>query len=309
MVGAAPAAGSIRIGLLVHRELEPAQGALRSGLEAMGHAADRIEIVGRFAQGELARLPGLAREIVDAAPACIVAVGAVGANAVRDLTRMIPIVFSIVLDPVRAGFAATMERPGGNVTGITNFDPAQAHAQFELLRECMPRLARVALLSDANAPRAAAGGLNPLEAANEAAARRLGIEPILLRISGSTPDLDATFDELARQDAQVLLALEVPAVILHGRSIAASATARRIPTMFPGGFAASGAMLAFGTTILDTLPLLAPMVERILKGASPGDIPVQVVSRRELVVNLAAARAAGVNLPPAVLARADRVNG
>jgi putative tryptophan/tyrosine transport system substrate-binding protein len=142
----------------------------------------------------------------------------VGAQAAKKASTTIPIVFVGAIDPIAIGFATTLERPGGNVTGITSFDPKQAIKQFELLREVTPKLARLAILSDEDIPRA--DGWNPLEKANDAAARALGLGPQWLKVKGPTPDLEGVFKAMKDEGAEALVVLDVPVPIIHQKRIA-----------------------------------------------------------------------------------------
>jgi|ERR1700730_92247 putative ABC transport system substrate-binding protein len=141
-----------------------------------------IVIEGRFAHGNLDRIPEFAAELVGLNVDVIVSLGALGAHAARKVSSNVPIVFVGVIDPIAVGFAATLERPGGNVTGITSFDSQQARKQFELLKQVVPNLSRVAILSDEDIPRV--DGWNPLERANDAAAQATGVQPQWLKVKG-----------------------------------------------------------------------------------------------------------------------------
>jgi putative ABC transport system substrate-binding protein len=137
--------------------------AIRQGFAQLGYVEGKTLVLEpRFARGQFAKVPELAKELVDLDVDVIVAAGAVGVSAAKNATSKIPIVFSAVLDPVPLGYAASLERPGGNITGITSFDPQQASKQFEVLKEVLPKLSRVAILSDENIPRAQ-DGWNPFE--------------------------------------------------------------------------------------------------------------------------------------------------
>jgi putative tryptophan/tyrosine transport system substrate-binding protein len=157
---------------------------LRQDFAKLGYVEGKnIMFEPRFARGQFDRVPALAAELVALNVDVIVAVGAIGVEAARKATAQIPIVLAAVLDPVALGYAATLERPGGNITGIISFDPQQATRQFEILKEVVPNLARVAILSDQDIPRPDGG--NPLERANDAAARALGLRPQWLRVRGA----------------------------------------------------------------------------------------------------------------------------
>jgi putative ABC transport system substrate-binding protein len=203
---------------------------------------------------------------------------------------------------------ATLQRPGGNLTGISNFDAQQPASQFALLREVFPKLERVAILSDEEIPHSPTDpGWNPLERANDTAARALGLLPQMLRVRGPTPDLDGVFATVQRDRLDALLVLDVPVTFVHRQRIAELATAHRVPTMFPGGYANAGGLISFGTSADDMFPRMAGYVDRILKGANPGELSIEVITRRELIVNVRTAREIGVALPSEVVRRADHV--
>jgi putative ABC transport system substrate-binding protein len=145
-----------------------------------------------------------------------------------------------------------------------------------------------------------------LERANDTAARASGLTPQWLRVKGPKPDLDAAFAAMRSERAEVLLVLEVPVTVLNFKSIAELAAEQRMPTMFPGGWENQG-LITFGTSINDAVPRVAAYVDRILKGDKPAEMPVEVVARQELVINLKTPKAIGVTIPPELLKRATRV--
>ena len=261
----------------------------------------------RFPEGKLDRLPGFAAEFVALGVDVIVAFGGPPTNAARKATTTIPIVFALVADPVAIGVAATLERPGGNITGVTNNDTDLANRHMSLLKELMPKLARVAILSDPNIPGADGTGLAPIERTNVAAARAAGITPQLLKVSSPNPDLEGAFKAMAGGGAEALVVLEVPSVFNIAKSVAELSRARRLPTMLWGGQGDAGALMSYGTSFAATYPRVPIYVDRVLKGAKPAEMAIEVVSKRELVVNLKTARELGLTVPPKLLKRADRV--
>jgi putative ABC transport system substrate-binding protein len=287
----------------------PALEALRQGLGQLGYVEGRnIVIEARSAQGQLDRLPDLAAELVRLNVDVIATVGGPASRAAQKATTQIPVVFSIVTDPIALGLVTAYERPGGNVTGITSLDPQQAGKQFELLKEAVPKLARVAILSDQDIPGIDADrGLAPIERANDTAARALGLEPQILKLKGPTPDLDGAFAAMIKERAGALLILEVPVTFFHRKRIAELASTHRLPTMFARDWADAGGLITYGTSIFDAVPRMSHYVDKILKGTKPGDLPVEVVTRRELVFNLKTAREIGVTIPAELLRRADQV--
>jgi putative ABC transport system substrate-binding protein len=306
-----PAAQEIklpRVGVIANGGPDSVFEALRQSFAQLGYVEGRnIVIEARFARGNLDRVPELVAELVGLNVDVIASLGAVGAEAAQKANTKIPIVFVGAIDPVAVGFATTLERPGGNVTGITSFDPQQATKQFELLRQMIPNLDRVAILSDEDVPRV--DGWNPLEKANDTAARALGLRPQWLKVKGPVPDLEGAFAAMKNERAEALLVLDAPVPIIHQKRIAELAATNRLPTMFLGGrrMSEAGGLIAYGTGLLDTLPRIPVYVEKILGGAKPGDLPIEVLTRHVLIFNLKTARTIGMTIPTELLTRADRV--
>lgn len=293
------------IGVMVHRGRDALFNAFVKSLAEHGYVdGETIALEPRFAEGVLERTTGFAEDLVACKVDLIVAIGAVGARAAQRATNQIPIVYSIVLDPVEAGFAAALDRPGGNMAGVTNYDPDLAVEQLTLLKKAVPDLKRLAILSDVDIPRP--GGWNPLERSNEIAARSLGLEPQWVRIKGPTPDRAAAFQAMVDGGAQALQVLEVPVILADFQSIAALAIEHRLPAMFPGGWQHDG-LMAYGTSLLQTVPELPTLIGFILNGAKPGDVPVRHVRQHRLRLNLATARKIGQDVSREVVARASEV--
>ena len=298
-----------RVGVLLNRtNPSPETESLRAGLAQLGYIeGTNIVYEIRAAEGQLDRLPGFAAELVGKGVDVLVTYGGPPTNAARNATKTIPIAFALVADPVAIGAAAALERPGGNLTGVTNSDPDLPVRQMALLKEMMPKLSRVAIFSDADIPGADASGLAPIDRANAAAARAAGFTPQVLKLRGPKPDFDAAFKAMASEGAEALVALEVPAVFAISRTVAELATARRIPTMLWGGQGEAGGLMSYGTSYTSTYPRVPVYVDRILKGAKPADTPIEVFSRHQLVINLKTARELGLTVPAELLKRADRV--
>jgi ABC-type uncharacterized transport system substrate-binding protein len=281
---------------------------LKQGLARLGYVeGTNIVFEARFAEGKLDRLPAFAAELVALGVDVIAAYGGPPTNAARRATTTIPIVAALVADPVALGFAATLARPGGNVTGVTNHDAELAIRQLRILKEVFPKLERVAFLSDGDIPGADASGFAPIERSNLAAAATMNITPQVLKLRGPTPDFDTAFSDMVSQKAEALVILEVPVPFRYRERIAELAAARRIPTMFWGGASNAGGLMSYGTSFTDAYPVMPLVVDRILKGAKPADMPFEVIARREFVVNLNIARELGVTIPGEVLKRADRI--
>ena len=271
----------------------------RQGLDELGYVDGRdVVIETRWADGRIDQLPALAAELVGLKVDIIVGVGAVVARAAKSATTTIPVVMAVVIDPVANGLVANLERPGGNLTGLTTFDPQEARKKLELLKEVVPGLARVAILGD-QALRDTKG--------HEEQARAMGLQPQSLKIAGASPDLQGVFQAMERSRADALLVLELPATVAHRRRIGELAAQQRLPTLFAGGSSDAGGLLAYGTRVTKAARRLAAYVDRIVKGAQPADLPFEVVVRPELIVNLKTAQEIGVTIPPEVLKRADRV--
>ncbi|WP_231942747.1 ABC transporter substrate-binding protein [Cupriavidus taiwanensis] len=286
----------------------PVLEGLRHGLAQLGYVEGADVIYdARFAEGMLERLPELAVELVGKGVDVIATYGGLATNAARKATTTVPIVASIVADPVAIGVAATLERPGGNITGATNNDPELPSRQFEILLSVIPRLERVAILSDSDIPGIDTNGLAPIERANVAAARTAGMIPQVLKLRGPNPDLEGAFDAMRTGRAQALVALEVPSPLAERKRIAAFATKRLLPTMFWGAAEDSGGLLSYGTSVSANFPRLPAIIDLIFKGAKPADTPFEVVSRRELAINLKTDRELGLTIPPELLKRANRV--
>ncbi len=306
---AQPASKVVKAGVLINGGPGPAVDVLRREFARLGYGEGQgFVLEPRYAHGQLDRLPGLAADLVQSGVDVILALGGPAARAATQATSGIPVVFSIVTDPVALGLVAGLERPGGNATGITSLDPGQADRQFDLIRAVFPKLGRVGILSDATIPGADANGLAPIDRANVMAARRVGIEPMLRKVAGGiSPDYAVALDSMIADGAEALLVLEVPMPLRDGKTVAGLATARRLPTVFPGGQAGTGGLIAYGTSVLDTWPRLPAIADRILKGAKPAELPVETLTRREFVINLGTARALGLTFPDAILKRADRI--
>lgn len=300
-----------RVGVLVlgggPELIEP----IRGGLAQLGYIEGKnIVLEIRSAQGQLGRVKELLAELIGLDVNVLVTVGAVGALVARKATQKIPIVFTAVVDPIPR-LVASLERPGGNVTGIIAYDSEQATRQFELLKEAIPNVSRVALLSDQDLPTtlpdgSPAEGRNGFERSYVMAARAVGLQPSLFFVKGPT-DVEDAFSAMKKERADALVILETPATIFNAKRIGEAATLQKVPAMFPGGLSSAGGLITYGTTISDTLPRIPGYVDKILKGAKPGEIPIEVITRRELIFNLKTAREIEVTIPPGLLKRAERI--
>jgi putative tryptophan/tyrosine transport system substrate-binding protein len=297
-----------RVGMLSNWGPGPVFDGLKGDLARLGYVEGKnIAFEARFPEGQLERLPGFAAELVGLGVDVIATYGGPPTNAAWKATKTIPIVAAILADPVGVGFAATLERPGGNITGITSDDPSLGTRQYEILKQMLPKLMRVAILSDSDIPGADASGLAPIERANAAAARAAGITPHVLKVRGPNPDFEASFNTMVAEKAEALVVLQVPATFVHAKRIADLATELRLPTMLWNGASDSGALVTYGTSFTDTFAGVPNFIDKILKGAKPADMPFEVITRREFVINLKTARVLGLTVPAELLKGAERV--
>jgi putative tryptophan/tyrosine transport system substrate-binding protein len=275
--------------------------AFRQGLADLGYVEGRnIAIEPRFAEGQYERFPALLAELVRLKVDIIAVTGAVTARAAKKAVTDIPIVFAVVVDPVADNVVPNLERPGGYLTGTTSFDPQQAKKQLELLKEAIPGLRRVTLLGDQGVSEA-------LIKASEAQAQAMGLQTLRLRVAAPNPDLEGAFVAIREEHADALLVLEEPVVGVHAKRIAELAARDRLPSMFAPSRVGAGGLIAYGTSQLESIRRMAAYVDKVLKGAKPGELPVERVAPYELIVNLTTAREIGVTIPPEVLKRANQV--
>jgi putative tryptophan/tyrosine transport system substrate-binding protein len=289
-----------RIGIIIAGSEPPIEG-FKEGLGELGLVEGRnIHFELRVAQGQLDRLADFATEMVGLNVDVIAVIGAVTVRAARAATASVPIVFAVVVEPIGDRLAANLERPGGNVTGVTSFDPQQARTQLEFLRAVSPGLERVAILSDL-------GVSECLSNSNRQAAHDLGLQPQVIRVNGPAPDYEAVFLAIEGERAGALVVLEEPINAACRQQIAGLAAARRLPTVFPREQVDAGGLIAYGTSLREAARHMARYVDKILKGASPGDLPIEAALHHELIVNLQTARKLGVIVPPELLKSADQV--
>lgn len=278
----------------------PLFDAFRQGLAELGYVEGKnIIIESRFADGQYERFPALIDELVGLKVDVLVVTGAVTARAAKKTVTDIPIIFAMVVDPVADNVVPSLEHPSGNLTGVTSFDPQQPTKQFDLLREVVPGLKRVAIVGDQ-------GVSESLIKASEEQAHVLGLQCQLLRLTATT-DLEGTFAAIKRDHADALLVLEEPVLGVRAPKIAELAAKDHLPTLFPPSRVAAGGLLNYGTSQVEAIRRMAEYVDKVLKGAKPSDLPVEAITRYELIVNQRTAREIGATIPPEVLKRADRV--
>jgi putative ABC transport system substrate-binding protein len=279
-------------------------GAFRQGLRDLGYIeGQNITIEWRFAEGRLERLPELAAELVRLKVDVIVAGGgSLIARAAKTATGTIPIVMTNVEDPVATGLVASLARPGGSVTGLTALVRDLSAKRLQLLKEAVPNVSRVAVLWNSAYPEKAREFDE-----TQAAAQAFAIQLQALKIR--RPDeIDAALDAAINERAGALITLPDPLTNTHGPRIVAQALKQRLPTMFTQRPPVdAGGLISYGPSYVDLFRRAAGYVDRILKGARPGDLPVEQPTKFELVINLKTAKALGLTIPPSVLLRADEV--
>jgi putative tryptophan/tyrosine transport system substrate-binding protein len=278
--------------------------AFRQGLYETGFAeGQNVTIEYRWAEGQYDRLPALVADLIRQKPAVIVATGGdVGVRAAKKATTTIPIVFTSGSDPVAAGFVSSLNRPGGNVTGVSLFVSVLEGKKLELLRELVPTAAVIGFLLNPNNPRA------DVDTADmQAAARALGKQLVILK-AGSENDFDAVLTNLAQQPVDALVVHTEPFFLSRRDHLVELAARYSIPTIYGlREFAAAGGLISYGTKLSDSYRQVGIYTGKILKGEKPADLPVQAPTKYELVINLKTARALGLDVPPSILARADEV--
>ena len=284
--------------------LAPSVEAFKQGLRELGWVEGKSFVLEvRYGEGKVERLSELARELVALKMHVIVTPADLSIAAIKRETQTIPIVMALSSDPVGAGFVASLARPGGNITGLSNISPELSGKRVELLREAVPGLSRLALLWN---PEVRGAVLDYKEAAS--AARSLRVEVQSVEMSRAE-DLDRAFSTITSWRAQALMLPGINPVGFANRAqIVSFAQRNRLPSMFPTKeYVDSGGLMSYGPSLVDLFRRAAGYVDKILKGAKPADLPVQQPTKFELVINLKTAKALGLTLPQSLLRRADEV--
>jgi putative ABC transport system substrate-binding protein len=304
---AQPAGKVYRIGVIVTsapNETEHLIRALSEGLRALGYVDGRnIVMEKRYAEGRQERLPALAEELVRLNVDVIVTGSNPVVAAVKQTTTKIPIVMAVSRDPVGAGFIASLARPGGNITGLSNDPGPEIHAKnLEILKELVPGASRVAYLWNPLPP-----GAESYRKVVEDAARRLGVRLQPTAIRGHD-DVERAFKDMVRERADAALVAQDPVLISARSQVAREAAKSRLPAMYGNTeYVEAGGLMSYGPSIVHQFRRAATYVDRILKGARPGDLAVEQPTKFELAINLKAAKALGLTIPPSLLQRADHV--
>jgi len=294
-----------RIGFLFYGAPGPSAevDAFRQGLRELGYIeGQNVTIEYRFASGQVGRLPELAAELVRLKPDVIVTPGTPASLAAKQATGTIPIVFAGVADAVGAGLVANFARPGGNITGLTSISAELGGKRLELLKQVAPKASRVAVLYNP-ADRANVLVLKDLQ--GSAPALGLTLQPFEVREPG---EFERAFVAMTRKRAQALFGATGVLTTEHRQAIVDLAAKSRIPAMWGDReFVDAGGLMSYAGNFYGQVRRAATYVDKILKGAKPGDLPVQQPTTFELVINLKTAKALGLTIPPSILARADEV--
>ena len=277
--------------------------AFHQGLNEAGYVEGRnVAIENRWAGEQYDRLPALAADLVGRRIVVIVTYTDAAALAAKAATTTIPIVFVNGGDPVRAGIVPSLNRPGENVTGVSFFGVDLAPKQLALLHEVVPNAAVIALLVDQNVPDA----VTRVPAVQEAA-RNLGLQLVVLKVRAAS-DIDTAFATLVRERAGALVVGTGALLTNRRKQIIALAARHALPTIYPfREFTADGGLISYGNNVPDSFRQAGVYAGRILKGDKPADLPVILSTKFEFVLNLKTAKAMGIEIPPAVSARADEV--
>jgi putative tryptophan/tyrosine transport system substrate-binding protein len=304
--GAQPAAKVPRIGILhpstaaaVSQNVE----AFKQGLRERGYVeGQNIIVERRYSEGSVERMSEVAAEFVRLKVDVIVTATDVAIAAVKRQTQTIPIVMTNSTDPVGTGFVESLARPGGNVTGLTSISPELSPKRLELLKEIVPGLSRVAIMWD---PGVRGAVLDYKE--TEKAAHSLHLQIQSFEVSRAD-DLEPAFSALMTGRAEALIVFGSPVTFSNRDLIASLAQKNRLPSGYGlGEYVDAGGLMAYGPSLAEQWRRAATFVDKILKGAKPGELPVEQPSKFELVINLKTAKALGLTIPPSQLRRADHV--
>jgi len=290
------------ISLLSPETMRRPIAAFRDGLRDLGyHEGKNVMVDYRFVEGQYSSAPALVSDLVRRRVAVLVGATQV-AQIAKQATMTVPIVFNTGADPVRLGLVASFNRPGGNLTGVVQFNQGLEAKRLGLLHEMVPRADPIAVLVDPNFVSAEAQVRDVQEAA-----ARLSVQLVILR-AGTENEIDAAFVTLVRQRAGALLVCAAPHFYVQHQQIVLLAARHAIPVMYERrDFAEAGGLMSYGTSLADAYRQMGVYAGRILTGDKPADLPVVQLTKFEFVLNLKTAKALGLEIPPTLLARADEV--
>jgi putative tryptophan/tyrosine transport system substrate-binding protein len=279
---------------------------LRQSLQDLGWSDSRNIRIDYRVTRDVSRMREYASELVRLGPDVIVTHPTPATSAIKKENTQVPVVFVAVSDPIGSGFVTSFARPGGSMTGFTNFETTLGGKWLDVLKEIVPGLTRAGFLYNPDTAAAGATGGVYLESAKGAAAR-LGVELIVSPVR-DVADIEFTISSLAKAPGGCLIVNPNVFTRAHRATIAASAAKHRVPTIYPyAAFVEAGGLLSYGIEPRDLFRHAAVYVDRILKGVKPADLPVQAPTKLELIVNLKAAKALGLTIPESFLLRADKV--
>jgi putative tryptophan/tyrosine transport system substrate-binding protein len=281
----------------------PRVDAFRQGLRALGYIeGQNLAIEYRYTDGKFERLSDVAAELVQLNVDVIIAVTTNAALAAKNATRTIPIFFIGVSDPIAAGLVDSLARPGGNITGLTNIAPVLSGKRLELLKETVPKLSRVAVLWDPKNP-----GSTPQWKESELAAKELGLRLHSMRVSRADK-YERAFQEATQAGSTALAVTLNPLANANQKLVVHLAAKNRLPAIYARKeFVEAGGLMSYGPSFAADGPDAARLVDKILKGAKPADLPVEQPTKFELMINLKTAKTLGLTIPPIVLIRAEKV--
>ena len=279
------------------------QAAFEQALQQLGWIQDRnVRIDYRFDGGDAATIRKQAEELVALAPDVIVSTGSFSTGHLLRATHTVPVVFTIVPDPVGSGFVDSLSQPGGNATGFMQFEYGLSGKWLELLKQIAPSLTRAIILWD---PAITAGIGQFAIIQSVATSAGIDVKPVNLRDAG---EIDRAITAFARAPNGGLVLTTSALSVVHRDLIIALAARHKLPAVyFERFFVAAGGLISYGANFTDQYRSVAGYVDRVLKGEKPADLPVQAPTKYELAINLKTAKALGLSIPPAVLARADEV--
>ena len=275
----------------------------RQGLRAFGYIeGQNLAIDYRFTDGKFERLPDVAAELVRLKVDVLVANTTNAALAAKHATSTIPIFFMGVSDPIEAGLVDSLARPGGGITGLTNIAPVLSGKRLELLKETVPKLSRVAVLWDPQNP-----GSTPQWKESELAGKELGLRLHSMRVSRADK-FESAFKEAIKANSAALAVTLNPLANSNQKRVVELAAKNRLPAIYAqGGFVDAGGLMSYGPSFAAEGQDAARLVDKILKGAKPADLPVEQPTKFTLMINLKTAKALGLTIPPVVLMRAEKV--
>jgi putative tryptophan/tyrosine transport system substrate-binding protein len=282
----------------------PMAAAFRQGLQETGYVEGRnVAIEYRWGEGQSDRLPAMVADLIHRQVAVIAATSTPAALAAKAATKIIPVVFEVGGDPIQLGLVASLNRPGGNVTGVTQLNSGVVPKRLEVLHELLPTAKIVALLVNPADPAVAEGQTRE----TMSAAQMLGLELHVLKASTET-QLEAVFANLSQLQISGLVVGSEAFFTSHLGQLAALAVRHKVPTIYRGReFATAGGLVSYGTSLTSSYHLAGVYTGRVLKGEKPADLPVQQATKFELYINLKTAKALGITVPLPLSGRADEV--